>query len=643
MALKRHRSGQPDGKDTDFQLTFIAMIAISPAVKYYIQKDATISTDLEAAKKRRNLLAWLRGGTILITLFFLFMAINRQELIWLLPMVLTLAAFGRAVILDVNNGARMKRLQGLKKLIGEERAFLEDGKPIPGNEGASPAQQGVPAQQGALGQPGTQSGPVVHPYAYDLDIFGKGSLYAMVNRAQSEPGRDVTAGWLLKPTDRTTIIQRQEAVKELAQKPGFLFDLMAIGQEQRLQFKTLRNIDRWLQDPDIPFKQSYWSFVRWAYPILTLGVLISYIAGLMTGSEFGLCFLGFIVISSAFSSRVGQHYKVLSGMVAEVSSLAESLILIEKQDLKAPLNQQLKKAISEPVKASEQIKALDRLLSRFDYRLNVFVFIPLNAFTLWDLQQMKGLNQWKERNRTGVDQWVYTLANMEALGSLALIYFNKPEWVFPEISEDYFVFEAKELGHPLIPEAKRVCNDFATRGTGQLELITGSNMAGKSTFLRTVGINIVLAMAGGPVCARNCKTAVAAIVSSMRIADNLEDSTSTFYAELKNLRSIIQKVKNGERVFILLDEILRGTNSRDRLAGSKALVKQLIRDKAVGIIATHDLELAQMEEVLPGHIRNYYFDVQFIGDELSFDYRLKNGVCTTKNAELLMKQIGIEM
>jgi DNA mismatch repair ATPase MutS len=256
---------------------------------------------------------------------------------------------------------------------------------------------------------------------------------------------------------------------------------------------------------------------------------------------------------------------------------------------------------------------------------------------------MKGLNQWKERNRKGVDQWVHTLANMEALASMALLNFNHPEWIFPEISETYFVFEAKELGHPLIPEAKRVSNDFATKGIGQLELITGSNMAGKSTFLRTVGVNIVLAMAGGPVCARSCKTAVATIISSMRIADNLEDSTSTFYAELKNLRSIIDKVKKGERVFILLDEILRGTNSRDRLAGSKALVQQLIRDEAVGIIATHDLELAQMEEALPGHIRNYYFDVQFIGEELSFDYKLKNGVCTTKNAELLMKQIGIEM
>jgi hypothetical protein len=612
------------------------MISKSPALQYYIAKGATIDKDLEAAKKNRNLLAWFRAGSILITLFFLFIAINRQEAIWIVPMVLALAGFGRAIALDVNNGSRIKRLQGLKKLVDEELAFLEDGKAIPGNEGA------IPAHPNASAQP-TVDGTLPHPYAYDLDIFGKGSLYAMVNRAQSEPGRALTAGWLAKPADKSTIDQRQEAVRELGEHPDFLFDLLAIGQEKSLQFRTVENIERWLKDPDIPFKQKYWSFIRWAYPTLTVAILICYIAGWMTGSEFGLCFLGFIVISGAFSRRVSQHYKVLSGMVAEVSSLSESLQLIEQQDVKTPLNKALKEAITEPVKASAQIKALDRLLSRFDYRLNVFVFIPLNAFTLWDLQQMKGLNQWKERNKTGVHQWVGTLAHMEALSSLALLHFDRPEWAFPEISEEYFVFEATALGHPLIPATKRVNNNFATRGVGQLELITGSNMAGKSTFLRTVGVNIVLAMAGAPVCAEACKTSVVEIVSSMRIADNLEDSTSTFYAELKNLRSIIDKVKKGQRVFILLDEILRGTNSRDRLAGSKALVQQLVRDQANGIIATHDLELAQMEEVLPSHIRNYYFDVQIIGEELSFDYKLKNGVCTTKNAELLMKQIGIEM
>jgi DNA mismatch repair ATPase MutS len=286
---------------------------------------------------------------------------------------------------------------------------------------------------------------------------------------------------------------------------------------------------------------------------------------------------------------------------------------------------------------------LDRLLNRFDFRLNVFIFIPLNAFLLWDLWQMHGLNQWRERNRKGVTQWMDALGTMEALGSLALLHFNRPDWCFPEIGEGSFEYAAKGLGHPLIPEGKRVANDFEARGQGQLELVTGSNMAGKSTFLRTAGVNMVLAMAGAPVCASSCRVSKASVVSSMRIADNLEDSTSTFYAELKKLRSIIDKVKRHEPVFILLDEILRGTNSRDRLTGSRALVRQLVREGAVGIIATHDLELANMAEELPGHVHNYYFDVQFHGNELDFDYTLRKGICTTKNAEVLMRQIGIEL
>jgi DNA mismatch repair ATPase MutS len=331
---------------------------------------------------------------------------------------------------------------------------------------------------------------------------------------------------------------------------------------------------------------------------------------------------------------------ILSGIVKEVSVLRESINNLEGRENKAALN----KALGSDLEgASKQIKDLDSLLGRFDYRLNPYIFIFLNAFLLWDLWQMHGLTHWKEQNRGKVAKWVHALATTEALSSLALLHFNHPEWCFPEISHQHFEFEATQLGHPLIPESKRVNNNFQTKGLGQLELVTGSNMAGKSTFLRTVGVNIVLAMAGSPVCAAKCRTSTAKVVSSMRIADNLEDSTSTFYAELKKLRSIIDMVKSKEHVFILLDEILRGTNSRDRLAGSKALVRQLIREKAVGIIATHDLELAQMEEEYPQNIHNYYFDVQFYGDQLGFDYTLRKGVCTTKNAELLMRQIGIEM
>ena len=624
------------------------------AADYYRDRLDEIRERTEKARRRRSVLAWTRLGAVLITLVPGYMAWEHQDAWWLIVVVGGLAAFGRAIVLDVNNNGKIRRLEGLGKLVEQERDFLLEDKPVP-----PPEASGAKSHPDAAGR---QDAPYNedHPYAYDLDIFGKASLYRMLNRCHTELGQNLLAEWLLgppgvmgsgavaaaptpAPSPRETILERQEAVRELGTDPDGLFDLAALCQEVPLRKQTAERILRWLRKGDAPFRESYWAFVRWGYPILTLGLLGFYIAGLVNGSIFGLCCVVFIAISSAFSKRVIEPYIILSGIVGEIGTLSEGVALIETRSLKAPLNQRLQNALLKPKRASGEIKELDGLLNRFDYRLNPFIFIPLNAFLLWDLWQMHGLNQWRERNREGVEQWMQTLATMEALGSLALLHFNRPEWCFPEIDPEHFVFGATALGHPLIPKKKRVANDFGARGTGRLELVTGSNMAGKSTFLRTVGVNMVLGAAGAPVCAEWCRLSPVLVVSSMRIADNLEDSTSTFYAELKKLRSIIDRVKRRETVFILLDEILRGTNSRDRLAGSQALVRQLIRDGAVGIVATHDLELAQMERELPGCVRNYHFDVQFEGDKLSFDYKLRTGVCTTRNAEVLMRQIGIEM
>ena len=282
-------------------------------------------------------------------------------------------------------------------------------------------------------------------------------------------------------------------------------------------------------------------------------------------------------------------------------------------------------------------------MDRFDIRLNPLVFIPLNTLFFWDLQQAFSLEKWKERHKAKVAEWFNGLAEMESISSIATAGFNHPHWCFPAISGQPGTLVAVESGHPLIEETKRVNNSFTTEGLNQLALITGSNMAGKSTFLRSIGINVILAMMGAPVCARSFSVCSMKIMSSMRIADNLEENTSTFYAELKKLKDIIEAVNRNERIYILLDEILRGTNSLDRHTGSKALIKQLIHHKAVGMIATHDIELAKLAADFPANIHNYYFDVQVANDELYFDYKLKEGVCQSMNASILMKKIGIEL
>jgi DNA mismatch repair ATPase MutS len=276
-------------------------------------------------------------------------------------------------------------------------------------------------------------------------------------------------------------------------------------------------------------------------------------------------------------------------------------------------------------------------------RFNIVVFIPLDILLQWDLQQVIALERWKHRNQKHVMAWFAALGELEAINSLSTLIFNHPEWCFPQLQEEHFFIEGKDIGHPLIPVTSCVTNPVKIEHTGELMLVTGSNMAGKSTYLRSIGVNAVLAMTGAPVCASYFKMSPVQIISSMRIADNLEESTSTFYAELKKLKIIIDKVNNNEKVFILLDEILRGTNSLDRHTGSAALIKQLIKHNAACIIATHDVELAGMKDQFPHNILNYHFDVQVSNDELYFDYRLKEGICKSLNASILMKKIGIEL
>jgi DNA mismatch repair ATPase MutS len=331
-------------------------------------------------------------------------------------------------------------------------------------------------------------------------------------------------------------------------------------------------------------------------------------------------------------------------MTDELEVLSDSVQLIERTNFTSLHLQELQKKFKqESSKASAQLKQLKSILERLDLRFNIVIFIPLDVLLQWDLQQVMALEKWKEENHKQVTSWFTALGEFEALSSLATLNFNHPGWTFPVLKAEHFFIEGKDIGHPLIPPAKCVTNPIHIEQQGGLMLVTGSNMAGKSTYLRSIGINTVLTMAGAPVCASYFCLSPVQVISSMRIADNLEESTSTFYAELKKLKTIINKVNNNEKVFILLDEILRGTNSFDRHTGSAALIKQLIKHKAAAIIATHDVELAKMKNEHPENILNYHFDVQVSNDELYFDYRLKEGICTSLNASILMKKIGIEL
>lgn len=499
--------------------------------------------------------------------------------------------------------------------------------------------------------------PAHHPYANDLDIFGHASLFQYLHRTTSEQGNQLLADWLLHPADASTINARQEAAKELKDTIEWRQQLQAHGHANAITTATQRSLSGWLSEPR-QFAGNAWRIARFVLPTISLASLALYIFDVIAPGFFWLGVLMFFALSGYISKLVTPQYIQLSKHITQLETLSKTLQHIETASFNAALINQLQQSLSinsqtttnnKPQTTnipSTHVKSLKRILDRMDYRLNPLVFVPLNIFLFWDLQQVLQLEKWKSQQQQKINHWFEVIAEMEALSSLGNLSFNNPHWTFPVIRADWFELICKNAGHPLIAAAKSVLNDFNMQGHPQLAFITGSNMAGKSTFLRTIGTNLVLAMAGAPVCASQFEAPVLRVMTSMRIADNLEESASTFYAELQKLKMVLDAVKDGQvrpRVFILLDEILRGTNSLDRHTGSEALIKQLIKEDAVGMIASHDLSLTQLQEDYPGIIHNYHFDVTIEGSELHFDYKLKQGVCKTLNATLLMKKIGIEL
>jgi hypothetical protein len=591
----------------------------------YASETASIQKQLLLLKKRKNAIAWGRFGVILLLAAIIYFRGAFAVGYTVAAAVLLIALFIRLVLTAVNNSAGIANynlLLGINQqetaIAGGEYLHLPDGAPF-----LSP----------------------LHPYANDLDIFGKASVYQYTNRSQSEQGNALYAAWLQQPAGAAEIIQRQEAVKEMAPKFQWRQQLQAHGTAAPISIATEKKIQLWLAEADQFSHQWYWRLLRWLYPAIAVLFIILYMTDIITGPFFFMAYIIFFLTAGWISRMLAAQYMQLGKIVPEVSTLRNSAAWVETGQFQSAWIQQVQSYFTaKGALASVSIKQLKNILDNFDLNLNLLFMLLVNPFILWNLQTVFRLEQWRAANKERVSQWFDALAATEAMSSLANIHFNHPHWAFPEIDGVYHgTLSATGLAHPLIPEKKCVRNNFTTTGEAKIALVTGSNMAGKSTFLRSIGVNTVLAMMGSTVCANAMTISVMRIISSMRVADNLQESTSTFYAELKKLQSIIAAVNAHERVFVLLDEILRGTNSLDRHTGSKALVKQLIKQQAVAMLATHDVELAQLQSDYPDNIHNYHFDARIANEELYFDYTLKEGICRSINASILMKKIGIEL
>lgn len=490
--------------------------------------------------------------------------------------------------------------------------------------------------------PGTEFTDPHHDYSYDLDLYGTGSFFQFLNRTVTVRGKKQLSA-LLNQTQRTVseISSRQEAIRELAGELSWRQNFMAKGTETEDQ-KNQTQVDQSIRQHIALKSAKTIRYLLLCLPALTLLLIGLSITGITERSYFLLALLAQWAIFVLYSPTINKFRSQFESQAKLLSHYVGMLREIETKSFSSQYLVALKDKLTNKGKtASIVTSGLQKILNEFDYRQNILVGLVLNSVFLWDVRCICKLYNWQQNHAADLPHWLEVIAEMDALSSLANCNYNHPQWATPEVSHSGFLFQAENLGHPLIDEARCVRNSFRIANNEQIVIITGANMAGKSTFLRTVGINLMLASNGCTVCADSFAFSPVRVYTNMRTSDNLMNDESYFYAELLRLQSMLNLIRNREQLFVIIDEMLKGTNSADKLNGSKELIRQLITMKTHGIVATHDLNLTDLSQVYPEAVKNRCFEVQLHSDELTFDYKLTEGVTRTMNATFLMKKMGI--
>lgn len=481
-----------------------------------------------------------------------------------------------------------------------------------------------------------------HFYASDLDVFGLHSLYALVSRAVTVSGKNLLANWFQHAAAKPEILARQTAVQEILTDLEWRQQLEAKARHYQRKTDHLPDFLTWLAQPGFFTNRKWLLVLTFLLPILTVSAIVLWYNDQLSGYVAGGLALVQYLFHAKFKKAKDEIQDKSEDLHKEVSGYVSALEHIENQSFKSEKLQQLHgRLYLNEIPASASIKRLAKILDYLSATQNVYFNLLVNSLLMWDFFWLWQLDRWKERSAPIFEPAVLTLAEVECLASFAAFQFANPGYAFPEISAEPFQIKAENLGHPLIFVSERITNSFATSGAGKSLIITGSNMSGKSTFLRTVGLNMVLAYAGSAVCAKQFKAYPMQVFTAMRTEDNLAESTSSFYAELKRLKMLLDLTEKPEPVFYFLDEILKGTNSKDRHLGAVALVKQLHKRQASGMVSTHDLELGNLETEMPGAVKNYSFNSKIEGDKIIFDYKLTEGICGSFNASKLMQLMGI--
>lgn len=589
-------------------------------MKKYEELKAAHSKESLALRSRYNSISAIRLMLAIGFAFSLYYYSQTNNTILLLPMILFAIGFFVAMKFHQRISWKRQLEEALIKINSDEIDFLS-GKENPfetGDEFLSTS----------------------HPYSYDLDVFGKHSLFQTLNRTATFMGSEKLASSLLSPSSAKEILHKQEAIKELDKKVEWRQETLALARVNPDSAESYEKLTKWLQSSSAKVPGAL-NVASYLLPALTFASLIIYfLTPMVIFGNLGLLLILLNLMLLATQVKKIMKENISSGEIDKI--LKQYGLILEKIENEEFQSEKLK-ALQEQLqfsgqKVSQKIHQLSLLFNRMDHIQNAYAGPVFNGLVLFHIHVLRGLYKWRTDCRDHVTEWLGVIGEFEALSSFANLYHNNPDYTFPTLN-DKKELSFENLGHPMIGGDSRVSNDVSFNPNGFF-ILTGSNMSGKSTFLRTLGINMILANTGAPVCATSASVQPLPILVSMRLSDSLSDSESYFFAEVKRLKEIMDAL-DADQCFVLLDEILRGTNSDDKRSGTIEVIRKMVAKNAIGAIATHDLEVCNTTDEYPDILINKRFEVEIINDELAFDYKLRDGICQNKSATFLMEKMGV--
>jgi len=588
----------------------------------YATRETHFEAELAQLQSRQTLIASFRALVFVAMLVLLILFVKKSAMLGITLPIAFLFTFIYLVQISSRLQVKLVHLKNLIKINQDEQ------KAVAGDFSAF--------------KTGSEYMDYHHAYSYDLDVFGDHSIYRMLDRTGTIPGSELLAEELKNLNINPERIRlRQKAIGELANELDWRQQFLATARQIDFEKDETRELRKWLDGKDYFRKVRFFKIPFLLVPIISFGlpVLIAFSLIPVMSVLYYIVPLAIVAMEArnilAEQNRLGRFVKLFK-------KYGGLLYLLEQQKFSSGYLLELKKdLVHHNLSASLIVKRLSGILWGLESRNNLIMAFLLNAFFLWDLRYMVRLEEWREKFGKEFEKWIMVIAAFEVMNSLANIRYNRDDMVFPEVLDEGSVLEIIDGGHPLIEPSKRVDNSLTFSGKAQIKIVTGANMAGKSTLLRTVGVNMILGTLGGVVCAKSLRFHPVRIRTSVRTNDSLGDNESYFYAELVKLGKIMDELREDQSLFVIVDEMLKGTNSTDKHTGSVGLVKQMIRLGGSGLVATHDVDLGRLKEEYPENIENKCFEVKIEGEQLFFDYLLQDGISKNLNATFLMTQMGI--